>query len=123
MSQRPVADYLSDPRHAAPLDGATLLGEASGDDRLLVRVGLWLDGRGHVRRARYRASCCAALIAYAEAACELAEAGAATGPPVAGPLLAAVTGVHPRHRDRAELVAQALARAFARAHPTTGATP
>ncbi len=111
MLPRRVADLVHEPVHSGSLDEATAVGEALGDSRLLVRVGLWLDERGQVRRARHRASTCASLIAYAEAACELAEAGV---PPTllgAERILAAVSGAHPLHRDRAELVAMAVARA------------
>jgi hypothetical protein len=109
---RTVRERLDDLRHAGPLDGA-VVGEAKGGENLLVRVGLWLDGGGRVKRARYRATTCASLIAYAEAACELVEAGE---PPLAlGPdrVRAAVAGAHPVHHDRADLVALALARALA----------
>lgn len=109
---RTVADLVADPRHAGPLEGAGRQGQAEGGERLVVRVGLWLDARGAVARARYRATTCASLIAYAEACCELLEAGqtpATLGP---GRLRAAVAGVHPIHHDRAELVARALTLAL-----------
>jgi len=109
---RRLADLVYEPLHAGALEGAALLGEAAGGDRLLVRVGLWLDPDGRVQRARHRTSACAALIGYAEAACLLAEAGEPPGALRAGRLLAAVTGAHPLHRDRAELVARALAQAL-----------
>src|SRR6266542_240358 len=98
--RRSVADHVGDPRHAGPLEGAALVGEAAGD-RLVVRVGLWLDGQGRIARARYRATTCASLIAYAEAACALAEAGedVSLGP---ARVRRAVAGVHPVHHDRAE---------------------
>lgn len=105
---RSVSDHVSDPRHAAPLDGAELVGAASGGDRLLVRIGLWRDAGGRVTRARYRATTCASLIAYAEAACALLEAGAPPSGVTAGALRAAVLGVHPVHLDRADVVAAAL---------------
>lgn len=108
---RSVADRLAEPRHAAPVSGAEAVGEASGGERLVVRLGLWFDG-GRVARARYRASTCASLIAYAEAACELLEGGADPATLGADALRAAVSGVHPVHHDRAELVA-AAARAAA----------
>ena len=68
------------------------------------------------RRAAVATACSAALIAYAEAACALAESGA-VDPPSDRSLRAAVRGVHPVHHDRADLVALALARAWA-AGPT-----
>lgn len=117
MTPRTVAEHLADLRHAGPLDGADRTGEASGGERLLVRVGFWLDGAGGVARARYRATSCAALIAYAEAACALAEESGAAALGFER-LLRAVHGVHPVHQDRAALVALAVARAVAAApHP------
>jgi len=113
VKRRTVRDLVADPSHAGLLEGAALLGEAAGGERLLVLVGLWLDERGRVARARYRATSCASLIAYAEAACVLAEQGQradALGP---DRVRAAVAGVHPVHRDRADLVALAFARARA----------
>lgn len=102
-----VADLVSDPRFTAALDDADGVGEASGGNRLVVRVGLWTE-RGHVVRARYRASTCAALIAYAEVACAFVEAGAPPGELTSGSLRARLAGVHPVHHDRAELVASAF---------------
>ena len=107
-----VGELVADPRHAGALDGAFCVGEAAGGTRLLVQIGVWRDEAGRVVRARYRATTCAALIAYAEAACALAEGGGA--PAVSDrSLRAAVRGVHPIHHDRADLVALALARALA----------
>ena len=120
---RSVSEYVSDPRRAGRLDGAAALGEAAGGERLVVRVGLWLDRAGRVVRARYRATTCATLIAYAEAACALAEAGEAPARLGADRIRAAVGGVHPCHHDRAELVAVALARAAAALDPRPGASP
>ncbi len=108
-----VADRLADLRRAGALDGAAV-GEASGGERLLVRVGLWREG-GRVVRARYRATTCASLLAYAEAACELLEGGVAPAALDAGAVRAAVAGVHPVHYDRAALVAAAVRAADARA--------
>jgi NifU-like protein involved in Fe-S cluster formation len=107
-----VADLVAEPRHAGALDGAAV-GEA-GEDRMLVRIGLWLDG-GAVRRARYRATSCAALIAYAEAACAALEGGADPTCLDRDALRRAVAGVHPVHHDRAALVARAIATAHRRA--------
>lgn len=75
-----------------------------------MRLGIWREG-GRVVRARYRATSCASLIAYAEAACELIEAGCDPTRLDADALRAAVTGVHPLHRSRADLVASAARRA------------
>jgi uncharacterized protein (DUF3084 family) len=106
-----VAEHLANLRYTGPCDGADRLGEARGGERLVVRVGLWWNTRQGQVRARYRATSCASLIAYAEAACALAERG---GPQhvSAVRLRRAVRGVHPVHHDRAELVALAFARAL-----------
>src|ERR671931_662614 len=60
--------------HAGLLAGATVTGEAARQD-LSIRVGLWLDESGRVRRARWRACADRALRASAEAACAHLEAG------------------------------------------------
>jgi hypothetical protein len=107
-----VADLVANPRHAGALDGA-FVGEA-GEERMLVRVGLWLDA-GRVLRARYRATTCAALIAYSEAACAALERGADPGTLDGAALRRSIAGVHPVHHHRAALVARALQAAYARA--------
>lgn len=110
--ERSVADHVADPRRAGPLDGGAV-GEAAGGNRLLVRVGLWWrDGR--VVRARWRATTCAALIAYAEVACALLEEGVAPERLDAEVLRARLPGVHPGQQDRAALVAAAVRAAAAR---------
>jgi hypothetical protein len=111
-----VAALVDAALHAGPLDAATLRGAADGGGRR-VEVGLWLEA-GRVARARFRATSCASLIAYAEAACRLAE-DQPPGALPAGRLRAAVAGVHPGHLDRADLVSLA----FARAHAAGGAPP
>lgn len=115
---RRAADLVHDPVRSSPLDGATSVGQA-GDARMLVRVGLWLEGE-RVVRARWRATTCPALIAYAESACEALEEGAppATLDPAA--LRGRVDGVHPFHHDRAALVVAAVRAAHERAR---GAAP
>ncbi|GEJ59094.1 hypothetical protein [Anaeromyxobacter diazotrophicus] len=110
MTPRTVAEHLADVRRGGRIAGADRIGEAAAGG-LLVRVGLWVDGEGSVVRARYLATTCAALIAYAEAACALAEAPGAALPDAAR-LRRAVRGVHPIHHGRADLVALALARAL-----------
>ncbi|BDG01032.1 iron-sulfur cluster assembly scaffold protein [Anaeromyxobacter oryzae] len=105
---RPVAELVAEPRHAGAVAGADALGEASGGDRLLVRIGVWTGADGRVTRARFRATTCASLIAYAEAACALLEGGRAPDALGADALRAEVAGVHPGHLDRAELVVAAL---------------
>jgi hypothetical protein len=107
-----VADLVAEPRHAGPLDGA-FVGEA-GEERMLVRVGLWMEG-SRVLRARYRATTCAALIAYCEAACAALERGADPAAVDDTTLRRSVAGVHPVHHDRAALVAGAVHAAHARA--------
>jgi NifU-like protein involved in Fe-S cluster formation len=111
---RTVSDHVSDPRFAGPLDGADAIGEAAGGERLVVRIGLWHAG-GRIVRARFRASTCAALIAYADAACALVESGTSPEKLDAAALRATVAGVHPGHHDRAELVAAAMRAAGERA--------
>jgi hypothetical protein len=107
---RSVADHVADPLRAGRLEGADAQGEARGGNRLVVRLGLWRSGE-RVVRARYRATTCASLVAYAEAACQLLEAGQGPREIDAGALRAAVPGVHPGHLDRADLVVAALAAA------------
>lgn len=67
------------PRHAATthagfLEGATATGEAARR-QLAVRIGLWMDDRGAIRQARWRAVREVNLRACAEAACVLLEEG------------------------------------------------
>jgi len=109
-----VSDCMAEPLHAGALDGADAVGEASGGHRLLVCIGLWLDG-DRVARARFRSTTCASLIAFSETACRLLEAGAPPSRVDAQALRARVDGVHPVHRDRADLVAAALCAARAAA--------
>ncbi len=108
---RSVGDCLADPAHAGALDGASRVGEATQDGRV-VRIGVW-SGPGETR-ARFCATSCASLIAYAEVACEAIEAGA---PVDAGALRAALRGVHPEHQERAELVAAAARAALSEDDP------
>jgi len=115
-----VADRLAELRFAGAVDGAVAVGEARGGERLLVRVGLWVQ-RGRVTRARFRATTCATLLAYADAACERLEAGDAPAGLDADALRRAVAGVHPVHHDRAALVAAAVRAAWRRA--AEGAAP
>jgi hypothetical protein len=110
---RSVAEHVADPRHAGDVGGAPCLGEASSGDGLVVRMGLWRASSGAVVRARFRSTSCAALIAYSEAACRLAEDGALGPGDLAARIRAAVDGVHPAHCSRADLVALALVRALA----------
>lgn len=111
LRERTVAECVDAPAHAGALEGAQRIGEAAAGGRV-VRIGIW-SPRGDVR-ARFRASACASLIAYAEAACAALEAGA---PADAGSLRALVAGVHPSHRDRADLVAAAVRAALAQEQP------
>ncbi len=60
--------------HAGFLEGATATGEASRHP-LSVRIGVWLDDRGAVRKARWRAVRDPVLRACAEAGCALLESG------------------------------------------------
>jgi hypothetical protein len=102
---RTVAECVDRPVHAGPLAGAARVGEAARDGRL-VRIGLFADGR-----ARFRATTCASLIAYAEVACEALEAGVPPSALDARSLRARVAGVHPSHLERAALVASAITAA------------
>jgi hypothetical protein len=104
---RTVAECLDAPAHAGRLAGAARVGEAAAGGRV-VRVGVWPDGTRV--RARFLASTCASLVAYAEVACEALEAGHR---PDAAALRALVRGVHPGHLDRADLVAAAVRAALA----------
>jgi hypothetical protein len=119
---RRVADRVSDLRYAGTLTGAEHIGEASGGERLLVSLGLW-PADGGAPRARYRCTTCAALIACAEAACALVEAGVEPGAVDGARIAAAVEDLHPVHRNRADLVALALSRALAGRSSPRGAAP
>ncbi len=119
---RPVAEHLSDPRHAGGVSGATRVGESRDERRLVVRVGLWTDPRGKVVRARFQATTCAALIAYADAACALLEAGEDPRRLDEARVRASVADVHPVHHDRAALVSRAIARATDPLRPEQGAS-
>ena len=75
LSPRPESATAATASHEASLlHGATSTGEA-GRRQLSVRVGLWLDDSGWVRRARWRAVDDAPLREFAEVACALLEAG------------------------------------------------
>jgi NifU-like protein involved in Fe-S cluster formation len=113
---RTVADCLFDPAHAGPLEGATRVGRASEGDRA-VAVGLWTQGE-RIVRARFRATSCASLIAYAEVACAALEAGTPPAALDSTRLRASLAGVHPGHLVRADLVAAAI-----RAAVLTGEEP
>jgi hypothetical protein len=106
VRRRTVAECVEAPAHAGGLDGAAHVGEAARDGRI-VRVGLFTDGR-----ARFLASTCASLIAYAEVACEALEAGVPPRALDAAALQDRLTGVHPGHLERAALVAAALSAAI-----------
>jgi hypothetical protein len=107
-----VADLVFAPRHAGGLEGATHLGEATGGERLLVRIGVWRGGADAALQARFKASTCASLIAYADVACGLIEAGDDAGACDPSALRTRVRGVHPVHLDRADLVARACRAAL-----------
>lgn len=109
---RTVADHVADPRHAGATAGATLTGEAARPDGLCVTIGFWLDASGTVIHARFKAATCASLIAYADAACALAEQGVSLDELDSTRVRGSVAGVHPIHYDRAALVAAAVRRAI-----------
>lgn len=120
--RRTVGDLVSATAHAGDPSGAPLRGEASWSERLIVRVGLWRGEGGAVSRARFKATTCASLLAYAELACELLEDGVAPETIDAAALHARLEGVHPQHLDRADLVIEALRAALQQAdqHPPEG---
>jgi len=108
--RRTVGDRVRTTRWSAPTGDADACAEGTRpDERLVLRVGLWVEG-GTVAAARFRATTCATLLALADAACEWAEGRpvaevAAVAPPV---LLALLPDVPEGRRDRASLVAAAL---------------
>jgi NifU-like protein involved in Fe-S cluster formation len=104
-----VATLVEGAKHAASLDGAPRLGAAAAEGRY-VRLAVWTDRAGRVIRASFQATTCAALIAYAERACQLLEAGLAPEALAPETLRQSVRGVHPAQLGRAELVASAVAR-------------
>ena len=108
MWRESVAVRVANPIHGGELTGASLCGQARGGGDLIVRIGLWQrDGR--VERARWKATTCPALMAYAELACELLESGL---PADAASLRENLPGVHPVHHPCADLVARAIAQAL-----------
>jgi hypothetical protein len=112
-----VGDLVASPDHVGDVAAAPLRGQAVRSDRLIVRLGLWADERGVVTRARFKASTCASLIAFAELTCELLEGGVAPGGIDAGLLQSRLEGVHPMHRDRADVVVEALRAAVSGDNP------
>lgn len=98
---------------ASLLHGATSTGEA-GRRTLSVRVGLWLDEGGRVRRARWRAMEDPALRELAEAACSLLEGGFDPAK-LDGDSLLGVRAAPHGHADRADLVAAAIQAAVSAA--------
>jgi len=92
--------------HAGPLDGASLTGEAARR-QASVRVGLWLDDAGRVRRARFRVLGDDGLRALAESACVLLET---VEDPLSldGERLRRVAAAGQAQGERAELVAAAV---------------
>jgi hypothetical protein len=93
--------------HAGVLDGATLTGEAARR-QASIRIGLWLDESGWVRRARWRSAGDPALCAYAETACALVESGVDPLAVDSAALRNALAGAGSAHDDYADLVASAL---------------
>jgi hypothetical protein len=93
-------------RHHGLLDGATVTGEASRRN-LTVRVGLWLDEAGAVRKARWRGVADESLRATAESACALLESGSDPGP-ANGAALRATLLASSASAEGADLVASAV---------------
>ncbi len=112
-----VSALVDGATHGARLEGAPRLASAAADGRE-VCLGVWTDAAGRVLRARFQSTTCAALIAYAERACQLLEGGLPPGALAPETLRASVRGVHPAQLDRAELVARAAAHLAA--PPTKG---
>jgi hypothetical protein len=112
IRHRTVAERVEAPAHAGALEGAARVGEARGQRERVVRIGVFTDGR-----VRFRATSCASLIAYADAACEALEAGAPWRALDAPAVRALVAGVHPSHLERAALVAAAIHAAHAPEEP------
>jgi hypothetical protein len=108
---RTIAECVDAPRHAGSLEGAIRVGEASGGGRI-VRIGLFAGGG-----ARFRATSCASLIAYAEVACEAIERGRRGEAVDPDALRALLRGVHPDHLERAALVAAAVRAALTPEEP------
>jgi hypothetical protein len=111
---QPRSTAAAGPFHEASLlHGATSTGEV-GSRQLSIRVGLWLDETGRVRRARWRTVEDTALRCFAEAACSLLEAGLDPVHLDAEALRSATPGTL-GHGDRADLVAAAVQTAFSAA--------
>jgi hypothetical protein len=103
-----VAARVANPAHGGNLAGASRSGQARDESDRFVSIALWCEG-DRVQRARWKATTCPALMAYAELACELLESGQ---PPDAATLRARLPGVHPIHRSCADLVQAAVAAAL-----------
>ncbi len=110
---RSVAERVAELRWSGNPAGAPLRGEARGAGNLIVQLGLWADASGRVQRARWRASTCAALMAYADLACEILEAGLTPAALDTQALRAGLSSVHPLHFDRADLIVRAVRSALA----------
>jgi len=108
VRSRNVAQRVAELRWGGNAAAAPRCGEARGAGNLIVQVGLWPDASGRVQRARWRATTCASLMAYADLACELLESGVAPAALDAHALQAGLPGVHPLHLDRADLIVRAV---------------
>lgn len=104
MWRESVAARVANPIHGGELSGAASCGQARGGTDLIVRIGLWWRD-GHIERARWKATTCPALMAYAELACERLESGQRAD---AASLREHLQGVHPVHYPCADLVARAI---------------
>jgi hypothetical protein len=110
VTVQPETTTVQASHEASLLHGATSTGEV-GCRQLSIRVGLWLDDAGSVRRARWRAMDDAALRGFAEVACSLLEAGV---DPLRldGEMLRRAVASTAGHGDRADLVAAAIQTAM-----------
>jgi hypothetical protein len=115
-----AGDLIAAASHGGELAGAAAVGRSADAEGRLVEIGLW---PGPVPRARFKATSCAGLLAFAELACRLVESGVPAERLDAAALRAGLTGLHPAHAGRANLVAQALSRASAALTRMEGASP
>ncbi len=107
-----VAMLFDRPAHGGLHERTAHLGRACDDERRVVDLALWIDATGRVTRARFKATACVSLIACAERACQLLEAGCPPDALDAARLRGEVRGLHPLHDGRVTLVIQALRRAL-----------
>ena len=111
MYPETMAERLANLCHQGALHGSTVSAEASRAGRHFVQVGLWIDGE-RIRRARFMASDCEALNAYADLACQLIEAGVPIEAIDVRRLCRHLPGFDPVDETCAELVVEAFRSAL-----------